>query len=117
MVQNGQNDHFGQNDLIPTWILVFARPKWTILVHFGLKRSILVHLGPPTVLWSLLMFSLDFEGRERNFEGRRELAQPPPLRVEDPHPTGQSPEPASSSLCSFWLPDLFSAENDRDSIL
>ena len=29
-------------------------PKWSILVHFGLKRSILVHLGPPTVLWPLL---------------------------------------------------------------
>ena len=23
-------------------------------VHFGLKRSILVHLGPPTVLWPFL---------------------------------------------------------------
>ena len=55
MVQNGQNDHFGQNDLIPNRILVFARPKWTILVQFGLKKSILVHLGPPTVLWSLLI--------------------------------------------------------------
>ena len=44
MVQNGPKDHFGQNDLIPNWILAFARqngPKW----------SILVHLGPPTVLW------------------------------------------------------------------
>ena len=30
------------------------RPKWSILVHFGLKRSILVHLGPPTVLWPFL---------------------------------------------------------------
>ena len=29
-------------------------PKWSILVHFGLKRSILVHLGPPTVLWPFL---------------------------------------------------------------
>ena len=47
MAQNGQNDHFGQNDLIPNRILAF--------VHFGLKRSILVHLGPPTVLWPLLI--------------------------------------------------------------
>ena len=46
------SSYFGQNDLIPNWILAFATPKWTILVHFGLKRSILVHLGPPTVLWS-----------------------------------------------------------------
>ena len=38
MVQNGPNDHFGQNGLIPNWILAFARPKWTILVQFGLKR-------------------------------------------------------------------------------
>ena len=36
---NGRLDHFGQNDLFPNWILTFARPK-----------SILVHLGPPTVL-------------------------------------------------------------------
>ena len=77
MAQNGQNGHFGQNDLIPNrilafarpkWtkmvhfglkipnrILAFARPKWTKMVHFGLKRSILVHFGPPTVLWSLLI--------------------------------------------------------------
>ena len=54
MVQNGPNDHFCQNDLIPNRILAFARPKWTILVHFGLKRFILVHLGPPTVLWPFL---------------------------------------------------------------
>ena len=33
---------------IPNWILAFARPTWTEMVHFGLKRSILVHLGPPT---------------------------------------------------------------------
>ena len=32
--QNGPNDHFGQNDL-PNWILAFARPKWTKMVHFG----------------------------------------------------------------------------------
>ena len=31
-------------------------PNWSILVHFGLKRSILVHLGPPSVLWPLLKF-------------------------------------------------------------
>ena len=63
MVQNGPNDHFGQNDLIPNWILVFARPKWTKMVHFGPfwpKRSILVHLGPPTVLWPLLKGSATF---------------------------------------------------------
>ena len=44
MVQNGQNDHFGQKDLIPN----------RILVPFGLKGSILVHSGPPTVLWPFL---------------------------------------------------------------
>ena len=60
MVQNGQNDHFGQND----WILAFARPKWTKMVHFGPfwpKRSILVHLGPPTVLWPLLSLGGHFQ--------------------------------------------------------
>ena len=25
--QNGQNDHFGQNDLVPNWILTFDGPK------------------------------------------------------------------------------------------
>ena len=61
MVKNGQNDHFGQNDLIPNWILAFARPKWTKMVHFGPKRSILVHLGPPTVLlWPVLNLSWVF---------------------------------------------------------
>ena len=28
--QNGPNDHFGKNYLIPNWIFAFARPKWTI---------------------------------------------------------------------------------------
>ena len=46
MVQNGQNDHFGQNDLIPNRFLVFARPKWTILVHFGPLWPKEVYFGP-----------------------------------------------------------------------
>ena len=37
--QNGPNDHFGQNALIPTWILAFAGPHWTKTVHFGPFRS------------------------------------------------------------------------------
>ena len=48
--QNGPNDNFGQNDL-------FSEPDFGIheakMVHFGPiwpRRSILVHLGPPTVL-------------------------------------------------------------------
>ena len=56
-----KNDHFGQTDLIPNRILIFAGPKMDqnepFLVHFGLKGSILVHLGPPTVLWPFLIFS------------------------------------------------------------
>ena len=57
MVQNGPNDQFGQNGLIPNCILAFARPKWTKMVHFGPfwpEAAILVHLGPPTVLWPSL---------------------------------------------------------------
>ena len=46
MVQNGPNDHFGQNDLIPNWILAFARPKWTKMVHFGPFWPEEVHFGP-----------------------------------------------------------------------
>ena len=37
-------------------IFVFTRlngQTWSILVHFGLERPILVHLGPLTVLWPL----------------------------------------------------------------
>ena len=61
MVHNGPNDdHFGQNDLIPNWLLASIREtkmdKWSILVHFGLKKSILVHLGPPTVRGPFLSF-------------------------------------------------------------
>ena len=54
MAQNGQNDHFGQNDLIPNRILVFAR-FWSILAQ---ERSILVRLGPPIVLWPLLRMAV-----------------------------------------------------------
>ena len=48
MVQNGPNDHFGPNCLIPNWILnlAFARPKWTKTVHFGQFWPQEVHFGP-----------------------------------------------------------------------
>ena len=46
MVQNGPNDHFGQNDIIPNWILAFARPKWTKMVHFGPFWPEEVRFGP-----------------------------------------------------------------------
>ena len=46
MVQNGPNDHFGQNDLIPNWILASARPKWTKMVHVGPFWPEEVHFGP-----------------------------------------------------------------------
>ena len=46
MVQNGTNDHFGQNDLIPNRILAFARPGLTKMVHFGPFWPEEVHFGP-----------------------------------------------------------------------
>ena len=46
MAHNGQNDHLGQNDFIPNCILAFARPKWTITVHFGPFWPEEVHFGP-----------------------------------------------------------------------
>ena len=46
MVQNGQNDHFGLNDLIPNWILAFERPKWTEMVYFGPFWPKEVYFGP-----------------------------------------------------------------------
>ena len=30
-VQNGQDDHFGQNDVTLNQVLAFTRPEWTIL--------------------------------------------------------------------------------------
>ena len=41
--------------------------------------------------------------RKTNFRGREQTLRPPALRVEDPHPTSQSPGPKSSScaLLSF----------------
>ena len=47
--QNGPNENFGQNDLIPNWILAFARPKRTKMVHFGPFWPEEVHFGP---FWS-----------------------------------------------------------------
>ena len=44
--QNGPNDHFGQNDVIPNRILAFARPEWTKMVHFGLFWPEEDHFGP-----------------------------------------------------------------------
>ena len=46
MDQNGLFDHFGQKDLIPNRILVFARPKWTKMVHFGPSWPEEAHFGP-----------------------------------------------------------------------
>ena len=46
MVQNGPNDHFGRNGLIPNWILAFAKPKWTKMVYFGPFWPDEVHFGP-----------------------------------------------------------------------
>ena len=76
MAQNGPNDHFGQSDVIANRILAFARPTWTKMVQFGLKRSISVHLGPPTVLCpkgpkieknqSRLKFSISTENYKRD---------------------------------------------------
>ena len=54
MALHGPNDYFGQHDLIPNRLLAFARPKWTKMTHFDLKGSIVVHLGPPAVLWPFL---------------------------------------------------------------
>ena len=62
MDQNGPDDHFGQNDLISNWILAFARPNWPKMDHFGplwsRERSVLVHLGPPTVLCPFLKIAI-----------------------------------------------------------
>ena len=46
MVENGQNDRFGQNDLIPNWILAFARLTWINMVHFGPFWTEEVYFGP-----------------------------------------------------------------------
>ena len=88
MVQNGPNDHFGQNDLIPNRILAFARPKWTKMVHFGPFWPEVVHFGPfrsanrtlaiPDKEPSRTVFSteFDFQGGFRNRTG---TGNPKPL--------------------------------------
>ena len=43
--------------------------------------------------------------RKTKFRGRARSFWPPPLRVEDPDPTGRSPDPKSLSLCSFFFPE------------
>ena len=51
--------------------------------------------------------------RKANFRGRARSFRPPPLRVEDPHPTGRSPDPKSLALCSFLLPERVSSCFER----
>ena len=66
MVQNGPNDHFGQNYLIPNWILfstcetkmVHLGPFWPEEVHFGPFRSTNRTLAIPEIL---SRFRSDFE--------------------------------------------------------
>ena len=41
--------------------------------------------------------------RKTNFRGRARTFRPPPLRVEDPHPTGRSPDPKKLILVLFFL--------------
>ena len=40
--------------------------------------------------------------RKTNFRVRARTFRPPPLRVEDPHPTGRSPDPKSYNLCALF---------------
>ena len=65
--QNGPNDHFGQNDLIPNRILAFTRPKWTKIVHFGPLWPQEVHFGPSRLVISK-EHSRPFCGRETLWE-------------------------------------------------
>ena len=45
------------------------------MVHFGLTRSILVHLGPPTVLWPRLNVAMQWEAyRDTNQRGSDGIA-------------------------------------------
>ena len=61
------------------------------------------------------LFSLSFEGRERTFKGGKKFLGPPPLRMEDPHPTGRvsgpknpvSPYPLNLSLGGEDSPHKF----------
>ena len=55
MVQDDQDDQFGQNDLIPNQMsFSIQKTKWTNMVHFGSFWSEGVQLGPPNALWPLL---------------------------------------------------------------
>ena len=90
MVRNGQSDHFGQSDLIPNLILVFARPKWTKMVHFGPFWSIDVYFGP-------------FRSAKRTLatpDGRNRCA--PTTRV-----WAAKPPRLPSFLCALWFARAF----------
>ena len=50
------------------------------------------------------------QGRQ-TFEGGHELLGPAPLRVEDPHPTGRSPDPKKLISVLFLLPDEITSKN------
>ena len=40
--------------------------------------------------------------RQTNFRGRARTFRPPPLHVEDPHPTGPSPDPKVIFFCALF---------------
>ena len=51
---------------------------------------------------------LSSKPKEDKVWGRARSFRPPPLRVEDPHPTGWSPDPKTESLCSLNFLWVFS---------
>ena len=110
MDQNGPNDHFGRNDLIPNRIFAFVRPKWTKTVHFGLERSILVHSGPPTVLRPFL--SSDSNRHDFKFlvgisAPKKKIYRPPP-QIPSRHP----PSPLALPPSRETLPPLLGFSMD-----
>ena len=79
-------------------------PKWSILVHFGLKRSILVHLvhlGPPTILWPFLSDSAITIARFRPSKQhpKRQLW----LENITSHDAKRACFKGSRMLCAVWL--------------
>ena len=74
-------------------------------------------LGHPSQIPGTSHFpSLETQGNKLSSEGTnfstptQRTFRPPPLRMEDPHPTRQLPGLKGYSLCSLFLPDLEQGE-------
>ena len=63
------------------------------------------HPGKIPGTWQIPLFETP---RKTNFQGRARTFRPPPLRVEDPHPTGRAPDLSGLHRSTHIASDLAS---------